>query len=1464
MERRDRPFRPLAGPQHTPTVGAQNGGGYDDGGDDYDASFEVPTHQQPDTTHTTDRRDRGGFKSKPKRRSTTSSDEEKEKEQLNHTKQQHNHFTHPHHHRHHHNDEIGGGAGEGGDVIASSVRKAERQWLLESGNLYYDPSCYEGGVRGFRNYYVECGSGSEDLLNSSGDDKDHDNNESAIRRLRRMLGASSDSEEAEEQEEDEEEDEEAEGEGDGEDESESESESESENENGSENSEVASTSSDQDTDIPKKQGQSVANGSHSYHIPDDDDDDDDDHDDCNYYDSISSGSSAKRPMVEKEKTTMTTAKSTRGPKPAKFLPRWKLAISSDDEDKDEDNDDDNDDNDDDDDKNNKGTVASSAPATLARKKNNSQRKKQAQTRNKRKVAPAILLRKPLVPTVTGREKADNSDNDNTDSDAADAAEIDPLTCIPNRQAFGVALKSVWIRRPLKTALIMCDIDCFKLLNDRQGRAVADQCLRKVAKIVASFGVRPDTHDIAARLGAIDKFAVLVEGIETPTLVRATAERLCREVESLRLPNPGSPVSRYVTISVGVAFLSFSGQLSVTTSEEFMQQADRALYAAKCQGRNCVHVYGQDTAENTQEEAKYKKRRDADEQAEAIEDQLSKLASLSKDALLREMERMLVAQHKVATTVVSAGQKSSESRLSPLVQTAQHAVAQSASEIGGSYCDIDSLIKGIKDSAHDTHHNTDANNDGNAYTHTDNHQRATQLPRKKGKKKTARQVASEALVKSEDESHETILDRLQQSLSSDSGYDEVYYGNDTATGDDNHEEESDSSYIVPVTRILDTSHLQQHNKDDGYETDKAGTSTASHSCDDNDNSENDDTPTKISVVTTKTKTTAATTKKPTAKAKQQLTAPVPMKREAAGELDDKHALSSMMSRFMHMPRTKSSNDDNTSSTEGSAVIGIGGLSPPKSTSPLLMKPKVKEKLVEVGKKQKRGSGLNNEAKPKMWQLGMMKNTSASKKAKDTNNSTNSAGEKVPQKLDKTTKLKEKGKEKAKDQGKEKEPKKEKAKRKEKEKEKGKEEENEKEKEKEKETEQDAKEVEAPEEEEDEDTKALLSLIEAGQEDDQNDNFEADADDSHSRNLTPFAQYAFQAFILGCLARNITVVYSGNVVPNGGTLMAFAVMASAETSRRIKISAMFNARCMRRQIEIRRSDDESDSHDHNASASMLEGVWAENTFGLHTHALARLLVGSKESATFRQNVYLAKCFAVHLVLLKYLPLQDRAISHIAAIGGNQISAVISDWINEFYAQLLPLLGAIRHQQQQQMAVLIRYPAVCDLLDGRLFYNVVYKITKHDTTNTDTESDWLCEWLGFTRTMRSDLTKLWQEIARLCSQCNVDIGSLSPLQTHKDFPNGAAGATADIATSHGLSQLPAGPISTLTTPIPPTVTSADDASSTLLPIKSALMEGVVGPRLAALPTLPETHPTVLDLIDNDKYQENYHWHSGALGLY
>ena len=161
--------------------------------------------------------------------------------------------------------------------------------------------------------------------------------------------------------------------------------------------------------------------------------------------------------------------------------------------------------------------------------------------------------------------------------------LDSLTGISNRRIFDETLKKEWsrsLRNEKSLGLVMLDIDFFKLYNDHYGHQSGDDCLKKVAKCLAST-IHRDT-DFLARYGG-EEFSVILPDTDLNGAVKV-AEKMRLAIKNLRIEHAKSNISDVVSISLGVSAVLPS---KTTVPEVLLATADQALYKAKEEGRDRV-------------------------------------------------------------------------------------------------------------------------------------------------------------------------------------------------------------------------------------------------------------------------------------------------------------------------------------------------------------------------------------------------------------------------------------------------------------------------------------------------------------------------------------------------------------------------------------------------------------------------------------------------------------------------------------------------------------------------------------------------------------------------------------------------------------------------------------------------------------------------------------------------------------
>lgn len=161
------------------------------------------------------------------------------------------------------------------------------------------------------------------------------------------------------------------------------------------------------------------------------------------------------------------------------------------------------------------------------------------------------------------------------------ASRDSLTGVANRRFFQEYLQREWLRakrNKTSLSLIMCDIDSFRQYNNTYGHRAGDNCLAQVADAITSALNRP--ADFIARYSGV-KFAIIL-----PETASSGAETLgkiiLKLVENLRIEHLHSAASKYVTVSLGV-----TDNITLSTPNEIIADADKALLQAKKEGRNRI-------------------------------------------------------------------------------------------------------------------------------------------------------------------------------------------------------------------------------------------------------------------------------------------------------------------------------------------------------------------------------------------------------------------------------------------------------------------------------------------------------------------------------------------------------------------------------------------------------------------------------------------------------------------------------------------------------------------------------------------------------------------------------------------------------------------------------------------------------------------------------------------------------------
>jgi len=164
------------------------------------------------------------------------------------------------------------------------------------------------------------------------------------------------------------------------------------------------------------------------------------------------------------------------------------------------------------------------------------------------------------------------------------ATTDGLTGLTNHRTFQQRFADMLeraARHNHKVALLLCDVDHFKKVNDNYGHPIGDEVLRRVARVLQEV---PRKIDIPARYGG-EEFAVLLDNVDVHQ-AKAVAERIRIEISKIVVETEKGPLT--VTESIGVAAFPDDGRDRAT----LIERADLALYHAKHTGRNRVVTWAE--------------------------------------------------------------------------------------------------------------------------------------------------------------------------------------------------------------------------------------------------------------------------------------------------------------------------------------------------------------------------------------------------------------------------------------------------------------------------------------------------------------------------------------------------------------------------------------------------------------------------------------------------------------------------------------------------------------------------------------------------------------------------------------------------------------------------------------------------------------------------------------------------------
>ncbi len=160
--------------------------------------------------------------------------------------------------------------------------------------------------------------------------------------------------------------------------------------------------------------------------------------------------------------------------------------------------------------------------------------------------------------------------------------IDPLTGLYNRRFIEERLDKL-VKSLSRTkgvlSILLIDVDFFKKYNDTYGHSMGDTCLKEVAGVLRGAAKREE--DYVARYGG-EEFIVILPNTDAAGAC-IVAEMLLWRMTACAIPHEKSEIADCVTISIG----GVTGAVTYACDmREYLQVADKALYASKARGRNC--------------------------------------------------------------------------------------------------------------------------------------------------------------------------------------------------------------------------------------------------------------------------------------------------------------------------------------------------------------------------------------------------------------------------------------------------------------------------------------------------------------------------------------------------------------------------------------------------------------------------------------------------------------------------------------------------------------------------------------------------------------------------------------------------------------------------------------------------------------------------------------------------------------
>lgn len=204
----------------------------------------------------------------------------------------------------------------------------------------------------------------------------------------------------------------------------------------------------------------------------------------------------------------------------------------------------------------------------------------------RSIGVAVLVS--IIAVLGWRLAREFRRREQVEAELAVLATTDGLTGLANRRTFDHRLETEWLRAcrdGTPFSLLLIDVDQFKAYNDVYGHQQGDDCLRKVARVIAGAVSRPG--DFVARYGGEEIVVLLPHTDEAGAA--GVAEAIRAQVEALAVHHEANAPSYILTISIGSVTKTPAFDRSYTGPADLIRMADQALYRAKQGGRNRVAI-----------------------------------------------------------------------------------------------------------------------------------------------------------------------------------------------------------------------------------------------------------------------------------------------------------------------------------------------------------------------------------------------------------------------------------------------------------------------------------------------------------------------------------------------------------------------------------------------------------------------------------------------------------------------------------------------------------------------------------------------------------------------------------------------------------------------------------------------------------------------------------------------------------